>query len=155
MRVIAVLDVDEERLAKTGNDFNDRMGRLGLHKPLHDFIIVIYRNISQDAPQFFQLFVAEFLTEGVFLNDCRQTFLLRSVKLAFIQHILLVPASPHADIAPAGYEQLGAIRQHDLNPQSDFTYYVNCLDTHLHCDSSKKKVYEEMFEQEMQDLSAV
>ena len=29
MRVIAVLDVDEERLAKTGNDFNDRMGRLG------------------------------------------------------------------------------------------------------------------------------
>ena len=56
-------------------------------------------------------------------------------------------------LTEAGYEQLGAIRQHDLNPQSDFTYYVNCLDTHLHCDSSKKKVYEEMFEQEMQDLS--
>lgn len=29
---------------------------------------------------------------------------------------------------------------------------MNCLDTHLNCDSSKKEVYEEMFEQEMQDL---
>ena len=27
-------------------------------------------------------------------------------------------------LTEAGYEQLGAIRQHDLNPQSDFTYYV-------------------------------
>lgn len=52
----------------------------------------------------------------------------------------------------AGYEQLEAIRQHNLSPQSDFTYYVNYLDTHLNCDSRKKDVYEEMFEQEMQDL---
>lgn len=55
-------------------------------------------------------------------------------------------------LTEAGYEQLEAIRLHDLKPQIDFTYYVNCLDTHLNCDSSKKKVYEEMFEQEMQDL---
>lgn len=55
-------------------------------------------------------------------------------------------------LTEAGYEQLEAIRQHDLSPQNDFTYYVNCLDTHLNCDSSKKEVYEEMFEQEMQDL---
>lgn len=52
-----------------------------------------------------------------------------------------------------GYEQLEAIRKHNLSPQNDFTYYVNCLDTHLNCDSSKKKIYEKMFEQEMQDLS--
>ena len=55
-------------------------------------------------------------------------------------------------LTEAGYEQLEAIRLHDLSPQNDFTYYVNCLDTHLHCDSNKKKVYEEMFEQEIQDL---
>ncbi len=55
-------------------------------------------------------------------------------------------------LTEAGYEQLEAIRQHELSPQDDFTYYVNCLDTHLNCDSSKKEVYEEMFEQEMQDL---
>ena len=53
-------------------------------------------------------------------------------------------------LTEAGYEQLEAIRLHDLSPQNDFTYYVNCLDTHLH--SNKKKVYEEMFEQEIQDL---
>ena len=55
-------------------------------------------------------------------------------------------------LTEAGYEKLEAIRQNNLSPQSDFTYYVNCLDTHLNCDSSKKEVYEEMFEQEMQDL---
>lgn len=55
-------------------------------------------------------------------------------------------------LTEAGYEQLEAIRLHNLSPQSDFTYYVNYLDTHLNCDSSKKEVYEEMFEQEMQDL---
>lgn len=55
-------------------------------------------------------------------------------------------------LTEAGYEQLGAIRRHNLSPQNDFTYYVNCLDTHLSCDSSKKEIYEEMFEQEMQDL---
>lgn len=55
-------------------------------------------------------------------------------------------------LTDAEYEQLEAIRWHSLSPQNDFTYYVNCLDTHLNCDSSKKEVYEEMFEQEMQDL---
>lgn len=29
MRVVAILDIDEERLTETGNSFNDRMGRLG------------------------------------------------------------------------------------------------------------------------------
>lgn len=55
-------------------------------------------------------------------------------------------------LTKAEYEQLEAIRQNNISPQSDFTYYVNCLDTHLNCDSSKKEVYEEMFEQEMQNL---
>lgn len=49
-------------------------------------------------------------------------------------------------------EQLEAIRTHDLNPQADFQYYLNFLDTHLSCDSEKKEVYEEFFEKEMQDL---
>ena len=55
-------------------------------------------------------------------------------------------------LTEAGYEQLSAIRQYNLSPKNDFTYYVNCLDTHLNCSSVKKEVYEEMFEQEMQDL---
>lgn len=55
-------------------------------------------------------------------------------------------------LTEVGYEQLEAIRLHNLSPQNDFTYYVNCLDTHLSCDSSKKEIYEEMFEQEMQVL---
>ena len=55
-------------------------------------------------------------------------------------------------LTEAGYEQLEAIRLHNLKPQNDFTYYLNCLDTHLNCDSRKKEIYEEMFEQEMQDL---
>lgn len=55
-------------------------------------------------------------------------------------------------LTEAGYEQLEAIRQHNLSPQGDFTYCANCLDTHLNCDSSKKGVYKEIFEQEMQDL---
>ena len=55
-------------------------------------------------------------------------------------------------LTEAGYEQLEAIRLHNLKPQNDFTYYLNCLDTHLNCDSRKKEMYEEMFEQEMQNL---
>ena len=55
-------------------------------------------------------------------------------------------------LTEAGYEQLEAIRRHNLQPQNDFTYYLNCLDTHLNCDSRKKEIYEEMFEQEVQDL---
>ncbi len=55
-------------------------------------------------------------------------------------------------LTEAGYERLEVIRQNDLNPQSDFTYYLNSLDTHLNCDSGKRGIYEEMFEQEMQDL---
>ena len=55
-------------------------------------------------------------------------------------------------LTEAGYEQLEAIRLHNLKPQNDFTYYLNCLDTHLNCDSRKKEIYEEMFEQEMQNL---
>lgn len=55
-------------------------------------------------------------------------------------------------LTEAGYEQLEAIRLHNLKPQNDFTYYLNCLDTHLNCDSRKKEIYEEMFEQEVQDL---
>lgn len=52
----------------------------------------------------------------------------------------------------ASYEQLKKLRDFNINPQQDFGYYLNCLDTHLYCDSSKRKVYEEMFEQELQEL---
>ena len=40
----------------------------------------------------------------------------------------------------------------EIRYPNDFTYYLNCLDTHLNCDSRKKEIYEEMFEQEMQNL---
>lgn len=57
------------------------------------------------------------------------------------------------DITAYGYKKLQAIRQHSLNPQTDFSYYLNFLDTHLSIDSGKREVYEEYFEQEMEDLS--
>lgn len=57
------------------------------------------------------------------------------------------------DITEYEYGKLQAIRQHNLDPQTDFSYYINFLDTHLNVDSGKRKVYDEYFEQEMQDLS--
>ena len=55
-------------------------------------------------------------------------------------------------LTETGYEKLEAIRLYNISPQNDFTYYVNNIDTHLRCDRSKKEIYEEMFEQEMQEL---
>lgn len=57
------------------------------------------------------------------------------------------------DITEYGYEKLQAIRKHNLDPQTDFSYYINFLDTHLNVDSGKRKVYDEYFEKEMEDLS--
>lgn len=57
------------------------------------------------------------------------------------------------DITAYGCGKLQAIRQHRLEPQTDFSYYINFLDTHLSVDSGKRKVYDEYFEQEMEDLS--
>lgn len=56
------------------------------------------------------------------------------------------------EMTEAGYEQLEKLRNHNLNPQLDFGYYLNFRDTHLYCDSGKKEIYEELFEQEMQDF---
>lgn len=55
-------------------------------------------------------------------------------------------------LTESGYEQLEAIRSYDLNPLYDFRYYLNFLDTHLYCASNKKEIYEEFFEQEMNNL---
>lgn len=55
-------------------------------------------------------------------------------------------------LTKTGYEKLEVIRLYNISPQNDFTYYVNNIDTHLRCDRSKKEIYEEMFEQEMQEL---
>ncbi len=57
------------------------------------------------------------------------------------------------DISEYEYEKLQAIRQHNLDPRTDFSYYINFLDTHLNINSGKREVYEEYFEQEMEDLS--
>lgn len=57
------------------------------------------------------------------------------------------------DISASGYEKLQAIQQNNLNPEQDFSYYINFLDTHLNIDSRKREVYEKYFEQQMDDLS--
>lgn len=57
------------------------------------------------------------------------------------------------DITAYGYEKLQDIQQYKLEPQTDFSYYINYLDTHLYVDSDKREVYEEYFKQEMKDLS--
>ena len=56
------------------------------------------------------------------------------------------------EMTEASYEQLKKLRDFNINPEQDFGYYLNCLDTYLYCDSSKQEVYEEMFEQQLQDL---
>lgn len=56
-------------------------------------------------------------------------------------------------ISEFGIEKLQAIRKHNLNPQQDFEYHINYLDTHLNIDSGKREVYEEYFEQQMKALS--
>lgn len=86
--------------------------------------------------------MAEIFRDGIF----RMSEAVREIKEK------LESEEKDGNLTEAGYEQLRAIRQHNLNPQSDFTYYLNDLDTHLNCDSVKKDIYEEMFEQEMQDL---
>jgi hypothetical protein len=86
--------------------------------------------------------MAEIFREGIF----RMSEAVREVRER------LESEEKEGNLTEAGYEQLEAIRQYDLNPQSDFTYYLNSLDTHLNCDSGKKGIYEEMFEQEMQNL---
>lgn len=83
--------------------------------------------------------MAEIFREGIFRMDEA----VKSIKKR------LEAEEYKGTLTDAEYEQLEAIRRHSLSPQNDFTYYVNCLDTHLNCDSSKKEVYEEMFEQKM------
>ena len=60
-------------------------------------------------------------------------------------------------LTEADYDKLQKIREYNLDPSTDFGYYVNCLDTHLYfypqTDKEKKReVYEELFEQELQDM---
>jgi len=88
--------------------------------------------------------MAEIFKEGIF----RMSEAVREVKER------LGNEEKEGNLTEAEYEQLEIMRRYNLNPQSDFTYYLNGLDTHLNCDSGKRSVYEEMFEQEMQDLSA-
>lgn len=83
--------------------------------------------------------MAEIFREGIFRMDEA----VKSIKKR------LEAEEYKGTLTDAEYEQLEAIRRHSLSPQNDFTYCVNCLDTHLNCDSSKNEVYEEMFEQKM------
>lgn len=50
------------------------------------------------------------------------------------------------------YEQLRKLRDYDINPEEDFGFYVNFQDTHLYVMEDKRKVYDEIFEQELRDL---
>ena len=52
-------------------------------------------------------------------------------------------------MAEIGHKQLKELRVHCINPVEDFGFYLNFQDTHLYVTTDKKKVYEEMFEQEL------
>lgn len=66
------------------------------------------------------------------------------------------------EMTEESYEQLQKLRKYNINPSDDFGYYTNCLDTHLYFNpqsdressytEQKQEVYEELFEQELQDL---
>ena len=45
--------------------------------------------------------------------------------------------------------EMKELRVHCINPVEDFGFYLNFQDTHLYVTTDKKKVYEEMFEQEL------
>jgi hypothetical protein len=53
------------------------------------------------------------------------------------------------EMAEIGHKQLKELRVHCINPVEDFGFYLNFQDTHLYVTTDKKKVYEEMFEQEL------
>ena len=52
-------------------------------------------------------------------------------------------------MAEIRHKQLKELRVHCINPVEDFGFYLNFQDTHLYVTTDKKKVYEEMFEQEL------
>lgn len=56
------------------------------------------------------------------------------------------------EMTKSDYEQLEKLRTYEINPKADFDTYLNWQDTHLSCDSSKQEIYEELFEQELQEL---
>lgn len=61
------------------------------------------------------------------------------------------------DISDESKDQLEKLNRYRINPEEDFGYYVNCLDTHLHFNPQSNKeeaqaVYEELFEKEIKDL---
>ena len=53
------------------------------------------------------------------------------------------------EMTKIGYTQLKELQVHRINPVEDFGFYLNFQDTHLYVTTDKKKVYEEMFEQEL------
>lgn len=52
-------------------------------------------------------------------------------------------------LTEASYEQLQQLRE--LNPDKDFTWYINLQDTNFYGDSGKKEVYEAYFEEELEE----
>lgn len=55
-------------------------------------------------------------------------------------------------LADGEREKLETIRKFDLDPDRDFHYYINSLDTHLYCYRVKREVYEKYFADELDDL---
>ena len=52
-------------------------------------------------------------------------------------------------LTEASYEQLQQLRE--LNPDKDFTWYINLQDTNFYGKSDKKEVYEAYFEEELEE----
>ena len=52
-------------------------------------------------------------------------------------------------LTEASYEQLQQLRE--LNPDKDFTWYINLQDTNFYGKSDKQEVYEAYFEEELEE----
>lgn len=50
--------------------------------------------------------------------------------------------------------QLKKLRDHHINPEEDFKFYLNFLGTHLFAAAEKEEVYMELFEKELQALES-
>ncbi len=58
------------------------------------------------------------------------------------------------EITEVEYESLKKLRDYRINPEEDFDFYLNFQDTHLFAPADKQTVYEELFEQDLQELES-
>ncbi len=57
------------------------------------------------------------------------------------------------ELTEGTYEQLQELKE--LDPNNDFTFWINLQDTNFHGDSSKQEIYEKYFEEELEECMRI